>query len=143
MAAIAAQFLVPISAGFAQGRTVSRIVVDTRPLEARGGRGAAAILRAQLQASLQREFAGSIGRGPELVARVNSVLLSSGEGGGDDSGSVHSDYLEGEIVIGKERIPILVTVSSDTAGAWYLPDIEQRRLRALADSFASWARRRV
>lgn len=128
---------------FAQsGRTVSRIVVDTGPLEARGARGAAAVIGQQLRASLPKEFAGRIGRGPVLTVRIHTVLLSHFSGGRDFSG-VPSDYLEGELVIGQERIPLQVSVSSDSGGAWYVPGFEERRLRALADGFASWARRRV
>jgi hypothetical protein len=126
----------------AQGATFSRIVVDTKPLEARGGSGAAAVIRPRLQAALQREFAGRIGRGgPTLVARVHSVQISSYTG--PTRGGVPSDYLEGEVVAGHEAFPMLVTQSSDIGGAWYLHDNEIRRLQAIADSFASWIRRRV
>ena len=126
----------------AQGQTFSRIVVDTKPLEARGGAGAAAVIRPRLQAALQREFAGRIGRGgPALVARVHSVQISSYTG--PTRGGVPSDYLEGEVVAGRELFPMLVTQSSDIGGAWYLPDNEIRRLQAIAESFASWIRRRV
>lgn len=129
---------------FAQsGRTVSRIVVDTGPLEARGARGAAAVIGQQLRASLPKEFAGRIGRGPVLTVRIHTVLLSHFAGGGTDFSGVPSDYLEGELIVGQERIPLQVSVSADSGGAWYVPGFEERRLRALADGFASWARRRV
>ncbi|HEX5779762.1 MAG TPA: hypothetical protein VFY21_13055 [Xanthobacteraceae bacterium] len=129
---------------FAQsGRTVSRIVVDTGPLEARGARGAAAVIGQQLRASLAREFAGRIGSGPVLTARIHGVLLAHYSGGNEDFGGIPSDYLEGEIIVGKQRIPLDVAVSADSGGTWYVPGFEERRLRALADSFASWARRRV
>ena len=129
-------------AASAQGQTFSRIVVDTRPLEARGARGQAAIIRPRLQASLQRELAGRVGRrGPLLTVRVHTVSLSSFIG--NDRGGVPSDYLEGEVIAGREGFPMLVTQSSDSGGTWYLPDNEARRLHAIADSFASWVRRRV
>jgi hypothetical protein len=126
----------------AQGQTFSRIVVDTKPMEARGAGATAAVLRPRLQAALQREFAGRIGRGgPVLVARVHSVQLSMYSGVG--RGGVPTDYLEGEVIAGGQAFPMLVTQSSDVGGAWYLPDNERRRLDAIADSFASWIRRRV
>jgi len=126
----------------AQGATFSRIVVDTKPLEARGGHGAAAVIRPRLQAALQREFAGRLGRGgPTLIARVHSVQMSSYTGA--TRGGVPSDYLEGEVIAGREAFPMLVTQSSDIGGAWYLPDNEIRRLNAIAESFANWIRRRV
>lgn len=126
----------------AQGATFSRIVVDTKPLEARGAPAAASVIRPQLQAALQREFAGRIGRGgPTLIVRVNTVYLASYTGA--TRGGVPSDYLEGEIVIGSQVQPMLVTQSSDVGGGWYVTGNEARRLAAIADSFASWIRRRV
>ncbi|MCC6946492.1 MAG: hypothetical protein IT539_01880 [Bradyrhizobiaceae bacterium] len=124
----------------------SRIVVDTKPLEQRGGSYSASIIRPQLQAALQREFAGSIGRGgPVLTVRVNTVLLNGAPAGGRrDGGGPVSDYLEAEVTTGTLHFPLLVTQDALTAGgASYLPGYEERRLRALADSLASWVRRRV
>lgn len=127
---------------FAQGQTFSRIVVDTKSLQARGGGAAASIIGPRLQASLQRELAGRVGRGgPVLTARVYSVQLSSYTG--RDRGGTPSDYLEGEVIVGGQAFPMLVTQASDTGGAWYSPDNEPRRLIAIADSFASWIKRRV
>lgn len=129
---------------FAQGaERFSRIVVDTRPLEARGGRGAAAVVGQRLRASLAREFAGRIGgRGPSLVARVHTINLSPFTTGAD-RGGVPSDYLEGEVVAGDLRFPMLVTQPSNIAGRGYLSENEIQRLQSLADSFAGWIRRRV
>jgi hypothetical protein len=125
-----------------QGQTFSRIVVDTRPLQARGATAAAAVIGPHLQASLQRELAGRIGRGgPVLTARVHSVQLSFYSGA--TRGGVPSDYLEGEVIVGGQAFPMLVTQASSTGGAWYLPDNEARRLISIADSFASWIKRRV
>ena len=39
--------------------------------------------------------------------------------------------------------PILSTELSGGAGAWYLPDVDQRRLRALARNNAYWIKRYV
>jgi hypothetical protein len=127
------------------GKRFGSIVVDTRPLEARGASGAAAIIRPQLQASLQREFAGRIGPGgPPLVVRIQTVLLSPYAGGGGGSREASSsDFLEGDVSAGGERFPLFVSQDSSAGGAWYLPDNEARRLRALADQFAGWVRRRV
>jgi len=129
---------------FAQsGRSVSRIVVDMSPLEARGARGAAAVIGQQLRASLPKEFAGRIGRGPVLTVRIHTVLLAHYSGGNEDFGGIPSDYMQGELVIGNERIPLEMSVSADSGGTWYVPGFEERRLRALAEGFASWARQRV
>jgi hypothetical protein len=126
-----------------RGRSVSRIVVDMSPLEARGVRGAAAVIGQQLRASLPKEFAGRIGQGPVLTVRIHTVLLAHYSGGNEDFGGIPSDYMTGELVVGGERIPLEVSVSADSGGTWYVPGFEERRLRALADGFASWARQRV
>lgn len=124
----------------------SRIVVDTKPLEARGGGYSASVMRPHLQAALQRAFAGSLGRGgPTLIVRVRTVVLSSslpGSGGRFGGGSA-SDYLEAEVSAGGETFPLLVTQDAAASGAWYSQGYEPRRLRALADALAYWVRRRV
>jgi hypothetical protein len=145
LAATAAGFTVALLPGgdvLGQAGTFSRIVVDTKPLEARGGGGQAAILGPRLRASLQRELAGRIGRGgPALIVRVQTVQLSSYTG--RDRGGVPNDYLEADVIAGGLPFPILVTLSSDAGGAWYSPGSEVRRLEGLADSLASWVRRRI
>jgi hypothetical protein len=145
VAALAAGLSLPAWLGgdaAAQGNTFSRIVVDTRPLQARGGGATASIIGPRLQASLQRELAGRIGRGgPVLTARVHSVQLSFYSGA--TRGGVPSDYLEGEVIVGGQAFPMLVTQASSSGGAWYAADNEVRRLIAIADSFASWITRRV
>jgi hypothetical protein len=121
----------------------SRIVVDTGPLAARGGHGAAAIIAPRLRASLAREFAGRVGgRGPALVARVHTVNLAPFTTGAD-RGGVPSDYLEGEVIAGELRFPLLVTQAANIAGRGYLSENEVQRIQYLADSFASWVRRRM
>ena len=146
LGAIVAAFTLPHWLGgdvaSAQGQSVGRIVVDTKPLEARGAAGQAAIIRPRLQASLQREFAGRVGRGGAvLIARVHTIQLAGFAG--NDRGGVPSDYLEGEVIVGGQSFPMLVTQSADVAGPYYASDNEARRLYAIADSFASWIRRRV
>lgn len=124
---------------------IRSIVVDTKPLEARGASGAAAVLRPQLQASLQRQFAGRIGgNGPALVVRVQTLMLGAFAGpSGGTLGMSSSDYMEGDVTFGAEKFPLMVTQDSSAGGAWYLPDNRERRLRALADQFAGWVARRV
>jgi hypothetical protein len=51
--------------------------------------------------------------------------------------------MEGDVTFGAEKFPLMVTQDSGAGGAWYLPDNQQRRLRALADQFAGWVARRV
>lgn len=129
-------------AALAQAGGFSRIIVDAKPLEVRGGSGQAAVIAPRLRASLQREFAGRIGRGgPALVVRVHTVQLASFTG--RDRGGVPNDYLEAEVIAGPVRFPILVTLSSDAGGAWYLPGSEVRRLEGLADGLVNWVRRRI
>ena len=47
------------------------------------------------------------------------------------------------MIAGSQAFPMLVTQASSTGGAWYSPENEVRRLIAIADSFASWIKRRV
>jgi hypothetical protein len=144
--AVLASSLSPGERVLAQGQSFSRIVVDTRPLEARGAGAAAAILRQELQAALNREFAGRLGRGgPVLIVRLQTVSLGpfAGPGGSGERGFSSSDYLEGDVSAGSARFPMFVTQDSSAGGAWFLPDNDARRLRALADQFAGWVRRKV
>jgi hypothetical protein len=84
---------------------------------------------------------------------VNSIWLASyagGGGGGKPSdGGASNDYLESTATLydraGRQlgSWPIMSTELSGGAGAWYLPDVDQRRLKALARNNAWWIKRYV
>lgn len=144
-AAAGASMLLPGLFGefaLAQKQGIGRIVVDTRPLEARGAHWAAATIRPLLQQSLQRQLAGRIGRGPTLTVRVHSLLMAP-FAGQDRFGGMPNDFLEGEAVFGQERVPILTSLPASVGGSGHLPGTDALRVRALVDAFAGWVARRV
>lgn len=92
------------------------------------------------------------GAGNRLVVSVNSLWLASYAGGGGSrmaNGGGSNDYLESLVTLydrsGREldNWPIMSTESAGGAGAWYLPDVDQRRLKALARNNAWWIKRYV
>ncbi len=128
-------------------RPVGGISVDVRPLLDLGLDGFAEIVRADVQQSLAVEFAGRLGPGQRLVARINGLSLRSYVGG--ESLLYNNDYLDGVVILigpdGRELASqkILTVLPASSGGAWYLPGGEQRRTAGLAQAFASWARRYI
>lgn len=130
-----------------------RIVIDVGPLIAKGLGGYAEHIRRLLTAAFAKEFAGLVGgRGPTLIVQINSIQMSSYTGGGGpyrfDSGGAGSDYMDGALITRSgntvlSSIPMLAALTATSGGAWYLPDNEERRLRALCDFYASWSRRKL
>ncbi|HEX2724925.1 MAG TPA: hypothetical protein VHN20_03790 [Beijerinckiaceae bacterium] len=150
-AALAGLGLAPPAFAQAAPSYFSSVEVDVRPLHARGAGAYADYLGAVLLAETRRAFADRIGRGgPRLVVRVNSVSLSSYSGGGGGrfrGGTFHSDYLDGEALIVDRRgtilarYPQLSAAPAHAVGAWYDPQLDQKRTVALAQHYASWLRR--
>lgn len=124
------------------------VAVDVRPLLGQGLGSYAEEVRAVLEGELRQALAGRTGRGDRrLVVRIDGISLRSYVGGGSarlGGSGLQNDYLEGEaLVLGRRgevlaRRPQLSAVPSSSGGAWYLPDGESRRLRALAAHFAAW-----
>jgi hypothetical protein len=114
-----------------------------------------ALLKGELERTLVDLLGPSLqrGAGTRLVVNVSNVWLASyagGGGGGKPSdGGAANDYLESTATLydrsGRQlaSYPILSTELSGGAGAWYLPDVDQRRLRALARNNAYWIKRYV
>ncbi|SDR63937.1 hypothetical protein SAMN05519103_09203 [Rhizobiales bacterium GAS113] len=136
--------------GAAEARLIARagsIYVDVTPLREQGLGGYAEIVRGDLTQALQAEYAGRLRPGERLVALVRSLSLND-DGGGQTLSSTN-DYLDGVVTLFGPNGQVLatqkiLTVSPTSAGgAWYVPGAEQRRTGALAQSFASWARRYI
>jgi hypothetical protein len=139
----------------AQATTFRAISIDTQPLARLGASSTAELIRGLLQRELPAAFAGRItgARGaPTLIVRVTALSLASfaGEGGGNGGGATATDYLEGEALVVPagsrvpvRRVPVLSAVPSASAGAWYLPDNELRRIRYITSHFAGWMARMV
>jgi hypothetical protein len=136
--------------GAAEARAPVRagaIYVDVTPLREQGLGGYAEIVRGDLTRALQAEYAGGLRPGERLVAVANGLSLNAN--GGQQSASGNNDYLDGVVtlfgpngqVVATQKI---LTVSPASAGgAWYVSGAELRRTAALAQNFASWARRYI
>lgn len=125
---------------------IGRIRVDTGPLVAKGQSATAAAIRPMLE----RELAGlrTSGRGgATLEVTVTGLYLTSYAGG--QAVTLGNDTLESEARLigadGREiaRYPILAIMAPSYGGAWYRPDVDQRRIEALVASNAQWIRRAV
>lgn len=127
------------------------IIIDTSPMAAKGVPNLAARVRAALAPALAQELAGRVATGdrraPDLVVRVDAFELATTDGS-DSFFSGELDYLDGEVsvVSGRnvlETFPLTTRQSPQVAGAWYLPDNEQRRMVFIAGSFAQWVRQKL
>jgi hypothetical protein len=141
--------------GEAPGPRIARfreIRVDTTPLAAKGVGGYAAHVGEVLGPALARAFAGRLAPGdkaaPILVVEVSLVRLAGHVGGprftSFGSGDT-DDEMVGALMVVSPRGAMIDRrrhyASSDagSAGQWYLPDFDEKRLRALAANYAAWA----
>ncbi|MGV6872740.1 twin-arginine translocation signal domain-containing protein [Pseudochelatococcus sp. B33] len=149
---------VPLSPADAAALRLRSIAVDVSPLVALGLSPWARLVKSTIEPELARLFAARLTpgdrRADRLVVRVDAVTLaawagSSSGGGRWLSGGGDTDYMEGyAIVIGADgaeraRRHILLALSSDFSGAWYLPDIDTRRVIGLSRVFAQWVHDRL
>ena len=142
-----------VTASLAQARTIGAIRVDTARI-ARQGWGENAD---KIRVAMERQLAQTLGplyqrgKGATLHVLVKGVWLSSFAGGGgggkptDGGGS--NDNFDSEITVLGPRgevlqtFPILSVVDSGSGGAWYRPDVDQRRVAALIENNALWIKR--
>ncbi len=138
-----------------EGLRLRRIAVDTSRVAAIGSPTAADLLARELTRHLRQVFGDLIAAqevgGATLVARISSLYLTSFVGGrahgrrGEGSGN---DSLEGVGIVSKgsgvvSETPVLSVLDPAYSGAWYLPDIDERRIDAIARHFAYWLRREM
>lgn len=123
---------------------IGAIRVDTGPLAAKGQSATAAMIKPMLE----RELASlRSGHGATLQVTVTGLYLTSYAGG--QAVTMGNDTLESEARLigadGREiaRYPILAIMAPSSGGAWYRPDVNQRRIEALVASNAQWIRRYV
>ena len=128
--------------------------VDVEPLIAIGGRGAARVIAQVLPGKLAESFAAVLSpgdaRAPVLVGRIDRIFLSSyADAPSIGIGSFsNTDSMEGAglVVAGRQTIattPLRVSLPASYSGLSYLPDIDERRVASLCESFASWLRREM
>jgi hypothetical protein len=143
----------PITAVQAQTRTIGAIRVDTSRI-ARQGWGENAD---RIRVAMERQLAQTLGplyrrgAGATLHVTVKGVWLSSfagGSGGGKPTGGGGSnDNFDTDVALVGPRgevlqtFPILSVLDSGSGGAWYRPDVDQRRVAALIENNALWIRR--
>jgi hypothetical protein len=149
----AAFALAPLSLARAQARSIGAIRVDTSRI-ARQGWGENAD---RIRVAMERQLAVTLGpiyrrgAGATLHVTVKGVWLSSFAGGSGGSkptgGGGSNDNFDSEITVVGPRgevlqtFPILSVLDSGSGGAWYLPDVDQRRVAALIENNALWIRR--
>lgn len=121
---------------------IGAIRVDTGPLAAKGQSATAAMIKPMLE----RELASlRSAHGATLQVTVTGLYLTSYAGG--QAVTMGNDTLESEArLIGSDgreiaRYPILAIMAPSSGGAWYRPDVNQRRIEALVASNAQWIRR--
>lgn len=147
------------SFALAQAPVIGAIRVDVSALQEQGWGGNALAIKL----GMERELAAALGagyrrgRGATLVVTVRGVFLNSyaGSGGGGGGrwggggGGNTSDSFDSvaTLVAPGNRVlatyPVLSTVSAFSAGPWYLPDIDQRRIDGLIKHNAAWIKRYV
>lgn len=147
-AALAAGGLASFQA-LAQGAPVGAIRVDARRLGPQGwGENSGRIARA-LEQELARQLGAQRQRGgPTLYVTVQGLWLASYAGSGmagDGSGSGNDNMDSLAELIDRGRVlasyPIRSTLHPGSGGAWYRPDIDQRRVAALLENNALWIKR--
>jgi len=126
---------------------IGAIRVDTGPLAAKGQSATAAAIKPMLERELTGLRTAGAGRGATLQVTVTGLYLTSYAGG--QAVTLGNDTLESEARLidadGREiaRYPILAIMAPSYGGAWYRPDVDQRRIEALVASNAQWIRRAV
>lgn len=118
------------------------IAVDTSRIAVRGHRHLAGAVKPMLAGELSKALGPRLGHGGgQLVVRVTKIELG-GYGGESATDGWIEDSIEGVVVVpGRGPIPIRVVLPPDTAGAWYAPNVDERRIYRLIEAFAHWAAR--
>lgn len=110
-------------------------------------------LQTCLARALPQAFAGRIdpanGKAGILVVRPTSVWLGTSAGlslsddFGRSDGGGSTDSMEGEAIIGSQRVPLMVSASSDFGGI-SAPEYNARlRTNTLCSNFAVWLARKI
>lgn len=142
-----------IATAWSQARTIGAIRVDTSRI-ARQGWGENAD---RIRVAMERQLAETLGpiyrrgAGATLHVTVKGVWLASfagGSGGGKPTGGGGSnDNFDSDVTVFGPRgevlqtFPVLSVLDSGSGGAWYRPDVDQRRVAALIENNALWIRR--
>lgn len=148
----AALSLAPLAAtpAAAQSAPVGSVRIEATPSVISAWGPHLPMVAAELQGTLAEILGPALQprSGTRLVVTISSIWLNGFAGGGIWSGTGGSnDYLESTATLYDRSgrpiasYPIRSTESSGGAGAWYLQDVDQRRLKALARNNAWWIKR--
>jgi hypothetical protein len=119
------------------------VAIDTSRIASKGHRHLAGALKPMLAGELSKALGPRLGRtGATLTVRITRIDLGA-YGGQDSSESGQiNDEIQGVVIVpGRGPIPIRVVLPPDTAGAWYAPNVDERRVFRLIEVFAQWAAR--
>jgi hypothetical protein len=152
LSTMAGALLASAGPALAQARTIGAIRVDTSRLSAQGWGQRSHEIKRDLERQLATTLAPMIRRGgPTLTVTVKGVWLASWAGGGGGgkpgAGGASMDNFDADYVLTGPRgevlgqWAILSNIGSDSGGAWYRPDVDQRRVAALIENNALWIRR--
>jgi hypothetical protein len=137
------------------GTRIGAVRVDASLIAAQGwgdnARGFGQDLQRRLVAALGPAYQPGAGPTLEVVLRGLRLTAYAGGGGGGrrgDGGNNGSDSLDSEtMLVDRGRVlgnwPIASSLSPTSGGAWFRPDVDQRRIAALIESHAFWIRRAV
>lgn len=131
----------------AQGIAIGAIRVDARRLGPQGWGERAPRIAGALEAELARQLAPLRQRGgPTLHVTVQGLWLASAVGGGSPGEGSTNDNMDSLAeVIDRGRVlfsrDIRSHLLSSSGGAWYRPDVDERRVAALLENNAQWIRR--
>lgn len=152
LSGLAAGAIFPVAAQ-AQARQIGAVKVDASRLVDQGWGTQAPAIGAAMEQELITQLGPMFrrGSGNTLLVTLRGVWLASYAGGGGGgkptSGGASNDNLDSVATVldrqGREIAswPILSTELSSSGGAWYLPDIDRRRVQALIRNNALWIKR--
>ena len=145
-AALAAGGLVSFEA-LAQGAPVGAIRVDASRLGPQGWGEKAPLIARTLERQLARQLGAQRQRGaPTLYVTVQGLWLSTYAGGGSPGDAGNTDNMDSVAeLVDRGRVlasyPIRSALLASSGGAWYRPDVDERRIAALLENNALWIRR--
>ncbi|RYC33972.1 hypothetical protein D3273_01610 [Lichenibacterium minor] len=134
------------------GLRFGTVSADTSRIARLGNPVGAQILQRDLDRQLRVVFADLMGggsRGAALLVRVNSLYLGLYTGGRAGSGQgIGPDNIDGVGLVSSggrvlSQTPIYTTLDPSYSGAWYLPDIDRRRIDSISYQLAYWLRREM
>jgi hypothetical protein len=82
-----------------------------------------------------------------LIVRIDSIFFTRYVDSTEPQSNV--DWMKGSgLVVGSgnrqiAEFPLLINLPAAYSGAWYLPDIDTRRMDSLCQAFAQWLRRAI